>query len=158
VVEGISWIHLAIRCKKQSCEHLKSILPSATSRWAMHIPPAYVQPVIPVSKLRSSYFVFRSPPSTLITLFSVSVPKNFCCCSTSFQKAYITDPHSLGCDMEYQPPSSAEVRERVELYLFSPSGSSWPFLGRTLPLPLPYSITEQLTFSLASTIYLNYLF
>jgi hypothetical protein len=29
-------------------------------------------------------------------------------------------------------PSSAEVQERVELYLYSPSGSSWPVLGRTL--------------------------
>ena len=37
------------------------------------------------------------------------------------------------------PPtsSSAEVKERVELYLFSPSGLSWPVLGWTLPLPSP---------------------
>jgi hypothetical protein len=34
-------------------------------------------------------------------------------------------------------PSSAEVKERVELYLYSTSGSSWPVLGWTLPLPLP---------------------
>jgi hypothetical protein len=34
------------------------------------------------------------------------------------------------------PPSSAEVKERIELYLYFPSGSSWPVLGRTLPLPL----------------------
>jgi len=27
------------------------------------------------------------------------------------------------------PPSSAEVEERVELYLYSPSGPSWPVLG-----------------------------
>jgi hypothetical protein len=26
-------------------------------------------------------------------------------------------------------PSSAEVKERVELYLYSPSGSSWPVVG-----------------------------
>jgi hypothetical protein len=32
------------------------------------------------------------------------------------------------------PPSSAEVKERAELYLYSPSGPSWP-----LPLPLPIS-------------------
>ena len=30
------------------------------------------------------------------------------------------------------PPSSAEVKERVQLYLYSPSGPSWPVLGRTL--------------------------
>jgi hypothetical protein len=48
------------------------------------------------------------------------------------------------------PRSSAEVKERVELYLFSPSGPSWPVLGWTylylftyadrilLRLPPPY--------------------
>jgi hypothetical protein len=30
----------------------------------------------------------------------------------------------------YQPPSSsAEVKERVDLYLYSPSGPSWHVLG-----------------------------
>jgi len=33
-------------------------------------------------------------------------------------------------------PSSAEVEGRVELYLYPPSGPSWPVLGWTLPLPL----------------------
>jgi hypothetical protein len=36
-----------------------------------------------------------------------------------------------GRGVEYFPPSNAEVKERVELYLYSPSGSSWPVLGRT---------------------------
>ena len=31
-------------------------------------------------------------------------------------------------------PFSAEVKERIELYLYSPSGSSWPVVGWTLPL------------------------
>jgi hypothetical protein len=34
-------------------------------------------------------------------------------------------------------PSSSEVKERVELYLNSTSGPSWPVIGGTLPLPLP---------------------
>ena len=38
-----------------------------------------------------------------------------------------------GRGLDHQPPSSAEVKERVELYLYSPSGPSWPVLGRTLP-------------------------
>ena len=38
------------------------------------------------------------------------------------------------------PPSSAEVEGRVELYICSPSGPSWPVLGRTLPLPLPLAM------------------
>ena len=35
--------------------------------------------------------------------------------------------------VDHPPPSSAEVKERVELYLYSPSGPSWPVLGWTLP-------------------------
>ena len=31
-------------------------------------------------------------------------------------------------------PSSAEVEGRVELYIYSPSGPSWPVIGWTLPL------------------------
>ena len=30
-------------------------------------------------------------------------------------------------------PSSHEIKERVELYLYSPSEPSWPVLGQTLP-------------------------
>ena len=33
---------------------------------------------------------------------------------------------------------SAEVKERVELYLYSPSGPSWPVIEWTLPLPYIY--------------------
>jgi len=32
----------------------------------------------------------------------------------------------LGHGVDRPPPSSAEVKERVELYLYSPSGPSWP--------------------------------
>ena len=34
-----------------------------------------------------------------------------------------------GADHPPPPPSSAEVKERVELHFYSPSGSSWPVLG-----------------------------
>ena len=33
------------------------------------------------------------------------------------------------------PPYSTEVKERVELFFYSPFGSSWTVLGRALPLP-----------------------
>jgi len=39
-----------------------------------------------------------------------------------------------GCGVDHRPPSSAKVKERVALYLYSPSGPSWPVLGWTLPL------------------------
>jgi hypothetical protein len=38
-----------------------------------------------------------------------------------------------GCGVEHPPPSSAEVKERVELYLYSTSGPPWPVIGRTIP-------------------------
>ena len=34
-----------------------------------------------------------------------------------------------GRGVDHPPPSSAEVKERVDLYLYSPSGSLWPVLG-----------------------------
>jgi hypothetical protein len=38
-----------------------------------------------------------------------------------------------GRGVDYPPPASARVKERVKLYLYSPSGPSWPVLGRPLP-------------------------
>jgi len=34
-----------------------------------------------------------------------------------------------GRGFDHPLPSSAEVNERVELYIYSPSGPSWSFLG-----------------------------
>jgi hypothetical protein len=31
------------------------------------------------------------------------------------------------------PPSSAKVKDRLDLHLYSPSGPMWPVLGRILP-------------------------
>jgi hypothetical protein len=39
-----------------------------------------------------------------------------------------------GRGADHRTPSSAEVKERVELYLYSPSGPSCLVLGRTLPV------------------------
>jgi len=43
-----------------------------------------------------------------------------------------------GRGVDHPPPSSAEVNERVELNLYSPSGPSWPVPGWTIPLPIPF--------------------
>jgi hypothetical protein len=46
-----------------------------------------------------------------------------------------------GRGVKHPPPSSAEVQERVELYLNSPSGPSWSVIRRALPVPyLPHVI------------------
>jgi len=39
-----------------------------------------------------------------------------------------------GRGADHPPLSSAQVKERVELYLYFPSGPSWPVLRSTLPL------------------------
>ena len=53
-----------------------------------------------------------------------------------------------GRGVDHPPQSSAEVKERVELYLYSPSLSSWPVLGGTLHLPLVTKIINQELFIL----------
>jgi hypothetical protein len=47
-------------------------------------------------------------------------------------------------------PSSTEVKERVELYLYSPFGLSWPVLGWPLPLPLPLPLLFFITVKINS--------
>ena len=42
-----------------------------------------------------------------------------------------------GRGVDHPTPPSVEIKERVELCLYSPSGPSWPVIGWTLPLPLP---------------------
>jgi len=39
------------------------------------------------------------------------------------------------CGLGHPSPPSAEVKERVQLYLYSPSRPSWPVLGWNIPLP-----------------------
>ena len=57
-----------------------------------------------------------------------------------------------GCDVYHPLPHSAEVKERVELYLHSPSGPSWTFLGWTLPFIIVACCDRKYTFlSLAFT-------
>ena len=41
-----------------------------------------------------------------------------------------------GCGGDHPPPAIAEVTERVELYLYAPSGHSRSIVGWTLPSPL----------------------
>jgi len=53
--------------------------------------------------------------------------------------------------VDHPSPSSAEVKERVELYLCCPSGPSWPVPG--WPLPLPLSVTIQTILNPPNTTY-----
>jgi hypothetical protein len=47
-----------------------------------------------------------------------------------------------GCGLDHPPTSRAEVEERVQLYLYSPSEPSWPVLGQTLPFALEIQPTN----------------
>jgi hypothetical protein len=49
---------------------------------------------------------------------------------------------SSGLGIDHRLSSSAEVKERVELYLCFPCGPSCPILGWTLPLPVPLKNTQ----------------
>jgi hypothetical protein len=48
-----------------------------------------------------------------------------------------------GHGVDHPTTSSAEVKERVGLYLYSTSGPSWPVLGSPLPLTFTYSSAEK---------------
>ena len=49
-----------------------------------------------------------------------------------------------GRGADHPPPPKRRGHERVELFLYSPSGSSWPVIGRPLPLPLPFILETEL--------------
>jgi hypothetical protein len=62
--------------------------------------------------------------SALIPTGSEAHQASYARCTASF--AELKRP---GRGVDHPPPSSADVKERVELYLYSPSGPSWPVLG-----------------------------
>jgi hypothetical protein len=47
-----------------------------------------------------------------------------------------------GSGIDHPPQSSAEIKERVELYIYFPSGPSWCVIGLTLSVPF---LCEKLT-------------
>jgi hypothetical protein len=51
-----------------------------------------------------------------------------------------------GHGVEQPLPSSVEVKERVELYVYSTSGSSWPVIGRSLLLPLTFLASRDISY------------
>jgi hypothetical protein len=85
-----------------------------------------------------------SPPSLLYIGYRVSFP----------------GVKRLGRGVDHPPPSSAEVKDRVELYLYSPSEPYWSVVWWNLPLRLlhyysmQYSTTGWIRIQLISKILL----
>ena len=48
-----------------------------------------------------------------------------------------------GSGVDHPPLSSAEVERKVELYFYTPSGPSWPVLGRTFTFTFTVSIGHR---------------
>jgi hypothetical protein len=57
----------------------------------------------------------------------------------------------LGRGVDHPSLSTAEVEERVKLYVCSPSGPSWPVIGWPLPLPLPLSVRIVMLWNIMSS-------
>ena len=51
----------------------------------------------------------------------------------------------LGRGIDHPPPSSAKVKEKVELYLYSPSGTLWPVIVWTVPLLFTFVLRGAFT-------------
>ena len=56
-----------------------------------------------------------------------------------------------GRGVDHPPPSSAEFKERVNLYMYSPSGPSWPILGVKLAQSQP--LTNRARVHLSGTLF-----
>ena len=55
-----------------------------------------------------------------------------------------------GHGVDHPPPSSAEVKERIELYLYSPSGPLWTVLEWTLTFSFNLPFTAQLHYDVTA--------
>jgi len=48
---------------------------------------------------------------------------------TSIEHVKAVTPMTKGGNMNHPPPSSVEIKERVEVYTYCPSGPSWSVVG-----------------------------
>jgi hypothetical protein len=90
-----------------------------------------------VGNYHRDYLTLTSCPSVKFTI-CVLQPCYCLLCTGSFPG--VKQP---GRGVDHPPPSSAQVKERLELYLYSPSGPSWPVVGWTLPLLLTHSLVKS---------------
>ena len=95
------------------------------------------------SKFSSSYPTWSILTSTLVINGPGAHPASHTMGTGSFPGV-----RRLGRGVDHPNPSSAEVKETVELYLYSTSGHSWPVVGWPLPL---LTINEGTTTFMSTT-------
>ena len=62
--------------------------------------------------------------------------------SYTMDTGYFPGVKRSGRGIDHPPWSSAEVKERVQSYIYFTPGPSWPVLGWTLPLPLSRTLAH----------------
>jgi len=92
---------------------------------------------VQISARKLSILFFRSPSTFLRHIRPVP---HLCLTVVLFNRysGYRVFPMGKSAGSWLWPPTTsiAEIKERVELYLYSPSRPSWPIIGWNLPLPL----------------------
>ena len=91
--------------------------------------------VNPTPSFRYMYTQMRPSGEFLRTVWPSSPPDRPWGPSSLLYSGYRVFPgvKRPGRGVDLSSPSIAEVKESVELYMYSPSGPSWPVLGWTLP-------------------------
>ena len=103
--------------------------------------------------------------STDLTAFDLFIYRPWGPTSLLYNGYWVTFPvvKRPGRGVDHPLPSSTEVQERVELYLYSPTGPSWSFIEWNLPSPLPYYLFIYVLiylfiYLLAIYLFISYLF
>jgi len=77
-----------------------------------------------VLSLSNVHITFRAP-----TVLHVKLIQKGNLASYAMGTGFLSGVKRPGLGVDHPPPSSAEVKERVGLYLYSPSGPSWHVIG-----------------------------
>ena len=94
--------------------------------------------IVMMTTMMKKNYVVNTKNMLYIVIFSAPVQSGPGAHPTSYIMRTVSYPEVKRPErgVDQSPPSNAEVKERVELHFYSPSGTSLSVLGRTLSLPL----------------------
>jgi hypothetical protein len=94
--------------------------------------------IMMMTKMMKENYVVNTKNILYIVIFSAPVQPGPGAHPASYTMRIVSYPEVKrpGRCVDQSLPCNAEVKERVELHFYSPSGTSFSVLGRTLPLPL----------------------